>query len=173
MTGLLRPEALAALARWREVAGTLAFAGFGLWVTSFGGWFFLGVGLLLALAGLWGAVIALRRMRFRRDVEQPGIVEIDEGQVRYLGPYGGGIAALPEVVELELLSDLAGRRWWRLREAGGNVIAIPAAAEGADQLFDAFARLPGLSPTALLAALDEPRGKTVRVWRRAAHRALT
>ncbi|MDH3262745.1 MAG: hypothetical protein OEM24_01975 [Paracoccaceae bacterium] len=173
MTGFLRPEALAALARWREVAGALVFAAFGLWVATFGGWFFQGVGLILALAGLWGAVIAFRRMQFRRAVEQPGIVEVDEGQVRYLGPHGGGFAALPEVVELELLSDLSGRRWWRLREAGGNHLAVPVAAEGADQLFDAFARLPGLSPAALLAALDDPQSKAVTVWRRAARRALT
>jgi hypothetical protein len=173
VTGFLRPEALAVLVRWREVAGALAFAAFGLWVATFGGWFFEGVGLVLALAGLWAAVIAVRRMRFRREVDQPGLVEVDEGQVRYFGPHGGGFAALPEVVELELIADLAGHRWWRLREAGGNLLSIPVAAEGADLLFDAFAGLPGLSPSALLSALDDPRNRAVTVWRRTARRALT
>jgi len=141
-------------------------------VTGLGGWFYQGVGLALALAGVWGGVIAFRRMRFARAVEQPGLVEIDEGQVRYFGPHGGGFVALPEVVELDLTVDLAGGRWWRLREAGGNMLAIPVTAQGADQLFDAFSGLPGLSPAALVAALDAPRGRAITVWRRA-HRALT
>lgn len=173
MSGLIRPEALAALARWREVAGAFVLALLGLWVFTFGGWFFQGIGLLLAAAGLAGALIAFRRLRFRRAVAQPGIVEVDEGQVRYLGPHGGGFVALTEVTRLEILADLSGRRWWRLGEAGGNVVAIPVAAEGADQLFDAFASLPGLSPAALLAALEAPEGGAITVWRREARRALT
>lgn len=167
MKDFLRPEVMAALHRWREVAGALAFAAAGLWVMALGGWFYQGVGLAVALAGVWVAVIAVRRMRFVRAVAQPGIVEIDEGQVRYFGPHGGGFAALPEVVELDLTDDLGGGRWWRLRESGGNVLSVPISAEGADQLFDAFARLPGLSPAALIAALEAPPSRSVTVWRRA------
>jgi hypothetical protein len=170
---LLRPAARDALLRWREVAGALAFALVGLWVASWGGWFYLGIGLILVLVGLAGVWIAWRRLRFRQAVNQPGLVEIDEGQVRYLGPHGGGFAALGDLVEIRLTSDGAGQRWWRLREAGGAVLSIPSAAEGADALFDAFASLPGLSPATLLTALDSRGNVDVTVWSRATRRALT
>jgi hypothetical protein len=171
--GFLRPELRAALTRWRELAGAGALALAGVLIFRLGGWFFEGLGLLVALAALAGAVVALRRMRFARAVDQPGIVEVDEGQVRYFGPHGGGFAALSDLVEIDLVPDLAGKRWWRLREAGGTSVAIPVAAAGADQLYDAFAGLPGLSPAALVAALDAPGPAAVTVWRRPARRALT
>jgi hypothetical protein len=172
MSGL-RPEVIALFARWNETLAALVFAAFGLWLFSIGGLFFQGLGALVVLAGLAGAILAYRRLRFAREVDQPGIVEIDEAELRYLGPQGGGFASLAEIVEVELLADLSGRLWWRVSEAGGNVLAIPAAAQGADQLFDAFARLPGLSPAALLAALDGPKDRPVTVWRKAPRRALT
>lgn len=173
MNGLIRPEAMAVLKRWREVAGAALVVLAGFWTFSLGGWFFQGVGLLVAMAGLAGAVIALRRLRFARAVGQPGIVEVDEAQVRYFGPTGGGFAAIPDLVEVELLADLSGQRWWRLSEAGGNVLAVPIAAEGADQLFDVFSSLPGLSPARLLGALDGNARGPVTVWRGEARRALT
>lgn len=173
MTDFLRPQARAFLTRWREVAGTLALALAGVWLFALGGWFYQGVGLLVGLAALLGAVIAVRRVRFQREVDQPGVVEIDEGQVRYFGPHGGGFAAIRELVEVELLTDTAQQRWWRLSEAGGNVLSIPIAATGADQLFDAFSSLPGLSQARLLQAMDGPVDRPITVWRREARRALT
>lgn len=169
---MIRPELREALLRWREVAGALALSAGGLWVFTFGGWFYQGLGVAIVVAGFAGVVVALRRMRFRRAVDQPGIVEVDEGQLRYFGPYGGGFAALPEVVALDLVPDRDGGRWWRLSERGGNVLSIPVAAEGADLLFDAFATLPGLSGTDLLSALDAPGDRAVTVWRRTPLRAL-
>jgi hypothetical protein len=174
--GFLRPEALAALARWRKVAGALALAAAGLWVAGLGGWFFLGAGALLAAAGAGGALLALRRLRFAREVTQPGVVEIDEGQVRYFGPEGGGFAAFADLVALDLLTDARGRRCWRLTEAEGGVLDIPVAALGADRLFEAFAAFPGLSSARLVAAIEAPAGPRRPLWRRArpeAHRALT
>lgn len=174
--GFLRPGAVAALRRWREVAGALALTAGGLWVAGLGGWFFLAAGGLLATAGAGGALLALRRLRFARDVDQPGIVEIDEGQVRYFGPAGGGFAALPDLVALDLLTDARGRKWWRLAEAGGSALDVPVAAMGADRLFEAFATLPGLSSARLVAALESPATAPVPVWRRAVpdpRRALT
>lgn len=173
MADFLRPEIVAALVRWREVAGALALAAAGLWVTGFGGWFFQAVGLLIAVAGAGAAVIALRRLRFVREVDQPGIVEVDEGQVRYFGPHGGGFAALAEAAELSVYTDADGRKWWLIREQSGNLLPVPAAAEGADRLFEAFSSLPGLSQTALIEALEREGRGPVTVWRREARRALT
>ncbi len=178
MNGLLRPDVIAAAARWREVLGAGALVGAGLWLASLGGWFFQGLGLLVTAVGAWGAVFAWRRLRLRREVDQPGIVEVDEGQVRYFGPHGGGFAALPELVEVEIIVDLSGRRWWRLREAGGNVLSVPVAATGAEALLDAFAVLPGLDLGRLSAALATAPATAsaslpaATLWRRGAAAAL-
>jgi len=169
----MRPEAAALLTRWREAGGAVLVVLLGLWVAGFGGWFYMAIGALIAVVGLSGLVIALRRMRFQRAVDQPGVVEVDEGEVRYLGPHGGGFAAIPEIVSVELIADLAGRRWWRLSESGGNVLSVPVAAEGAAALFDVFARLPGLSTGELVLVLDRPGRQAITVWRRSGHRALT
>ena len=167
MVEFLRPEARAFLARWAETAGAAVIVALGVWVFTLGGWFFQSVGLLIAFAGLAGVLLAWRRMRFRREVAQPGVVEVVEGQVRYFGPEGGGFVAMHEVVEIALVRDLRGQDWWQLSEAGGNVVAIPASASGADALFDAFAALPGMDMGALSsAAAKGGKPASQALWRR-------
>lgn len=173
MTGFLRPEAVARILRWREVIAAGAVALAGVWLFQLGGLFFQAIGVLVAVAGAAGVVVALRKLRFRREVDQPGVVEVDEGQVRYFGPHGGGFASLADLDRLDLLVDSTGKRWWRLTESTGNFIAVPIAAAGADGLFEAFASLPGLSSAELLAALDRTAAEPITVWRRAARRVLT
>ena len=47
-------------------------------------------------------------------------------------------------------------------------LSIPVAAQGADQLFDAFAALPGMDLARLSGALDRaPTGGPAILWRRA------
>ena len=171
----LRPEVAALLTRWREViaAGVLGLVG--LWIVWMGGYLLVPVGgAVVAFAVAWGA-LALRRMRFAQEVLAPGWVEVDEGQVGYLGPAFGGYVALPDLIEIRLLS-MRGRRLWRLKQADGQVLLIPVDAAGAERLFDAFASLPGLGSAALLAALSvpgtgqslpAPDATTRVVWRRA------
>ena len=65
----------------------------------------------------------------------PGVVEVDEGQISYLGPAFGGSISVPELVELRLLTA-GGRRMWRLKQADGQALLIPVEAVGADRLFD-------------------------------------
>lgn len=170
----LRPEVAALLTRWREVnaAGVLGLVG--LWIVWLGGYLLVPVGgAVVAFAVAWGA-LALRRMRFAQEVLAPGWVEVDEGQVGYLGPAFGGYVALPDLIEIRLLS-MRGRRLWRLKQADGQVLLIPVDAAGAERLFDAFASLPGLGSAALLAALSvpgtgrslpAPDATTRVVWRR-------
>ena len=167
----LRPEATALLARWQELAAALVLGGVALWFLSLGGYFFtpLGVLSLLLAAGL--ARLALHRLRFQRPVAAPGIVEIDEGQVGYLGPSFGGYIALRELSEVRMIV-LHGQRHWRLKQADGQALIIPVAAAGAAQLFDAFAVLPGADMAAFAAALDT-RADTELVWRHPARLALT
>lgn len=161
----LRPEVLDKLMRWREMAVATAVILLGLWVFGFGGWFFQALGVLIGLTGVAGVLIALRRMKFLREVAQPGVIEVDEGQIRYFGPEGGGFIALREVVELGLQSDASGQSWWSLREADGTVLLVPTSATGAETLFDAFSAFPGIDMGALGAALSD-EGTSQSLWRR-------
>jgi hypothetical protein len=174
---MVRAEVALLLARWREVIAAAALALVGLWIAWLGGYLLLPVGgAVTALAVVLG-VAAFRRQRFAQGVAAPGWVEVDEGQVGYLGPAFGGYVALPDLVEIRLLT-MRGRRLWRLKQADGQVLLIPVDAAGAERLFDAFASLPGLGSADLLAALAPPAAtqgqplpapdaSTRVVWRRA------
>ncbi|MEZ5796017.1 MAG: hypothetical protein R3D63_00055 [Paracoccaceae bacterium] len=152
---MIRPEAMARLRRWSEPATGAVLLAIGLWVASRGGWLLALAGGGLAAMGAGWLVLGLRRMRFAAGTEAPGLVELDEGRITYLGPQMGGSISLPDLIEIRLLS-LRGRRAWRLRQADGQVLQVPLDAAGAGVLFDAFSALPGLGSAALVAALDGP-----------------
>lgn len=153
---MIRAEALAAIYRWREVAFAGLLGLFGFWLFTLGGWILAPFGTaVLALAVVLG-LTGWRRMRFAQDVSAPGVVEVVEGQVGYLGPGSGGFVSLAELVEIRLIT-LRGRRVWRLKQADGQALLVPIDASGADSLFDAFTTLPGMDMPALLAALS-PNG---------------
>lgn len=153
---MIRPEALATLTRWREVMVAAVLAGLGLWLILLGGLVLIPAGAALIALAAELALNAWRRLRFAQSGEAPGVVEVDEGQIGYLGPGIGGFVALPDLVEIKLIT-LRGRRLWRLKQADGQTVLIPVEATGAERLFDAFASLPGLDSAALVAAL-EPSG---------------
>jgi hypothetical protein len=150
---MIRPEALAALRRWREVILAACLALLGLWLATRSGPIPLSAGLaLLALSAAW-ALWSWRRMRFAQDIAAPGFVEVIEGEVRYFGPSFGGAVSLSDLTELRLMT-LHGRRLWRLKQRDGQALLIPVDAAGAEALFDGFTALPGLDMAAVLAALS-------------------
>lgn len=167
---MIRPEALAVLARWRDIAVAAAVALLGLWWLRLGGWVFIPLGLVtLALAGSL-ALIGLRRLRFTQGGQGAGLVELDEAQIAVFGPEGGGFVSLREMTELRLLTRGA-HRYWRVKQEDGQALLIPVDATGAERLFDAFTSLPGMDSEALVAALhaqaagpDDTLGPVV--WRR-------
>lgn len=165
---ILRPEISAGLARWHEVYLSAGLALSGLWVTTWGGWFFAALGGLVAALGLALALIGWRRLRFRRPDLGPGVVRVVEGQLAYLGPHGGGFVGLADLVELGLIADEAGVRCWRMTPQYGAPVMVPVAALGAEVLYDLFASLPGLDMAALLTALDQTDLPNPVVWRRPA-----
>jgi hypothetical protein len=162
----MRPEVHLVLQRYAEVIAAGAAGLFGAWLVWLGGYLLLPLGLfLIAIAALW-ALQALRRLSFVREVEAPGLVEVDEGQIGYLGPTFGGYLALPELVELRRVT-LYRQQLWRLKQADGQAMLIPLGARGAEKLFDAFAALPGIDMQALAAAASSEGSDTV-VWRKEA-----
>ena len=167
---LLRPEVTDALRKGQEVIAAGVVVLVGLWLTWLGGYLLVPVGLLVIGLGAILAHMAWRRMRFAQAVDAPGLVELDEAQVGYLGPGDGGFLSLEELVELRLMR-LHGKRMWRLKQADGQALLIPVEAQGAERLFDAFAGLPGMDTRALVAALDPSPAvpglaETRVIWRR-------
>lgn len=173
---MIRDGARAALWRWREGFFALGIITFGLWLIALGGYLLMPLGALVAIGGAALAVLAVRRLRFAGPADAPGVVQVDEGQVGYLGPAVGGFVSLGDLVELRIIS-MRGRRLWRLKQGDGQAILIPVDAAGAEALFDAFSALPGLSSADLLAAVAPAPGARSRavmaggenrvVWRRA------
>ena len=173
---LIRPEVTDLIWRAREVIWAGLVVALGLWLIALGGYLLIPIGGVVGGVGLVLAVTAFRRMRFQQDVTAPGIVELDEAQVGYLGPELGGFLSLHELVELRILS-LRGRRLWRLKQADGQALLIPVDAKGAERLYDAFAGLPGMDTAALVAALEPSAlpaaaaltlaAETRVIWRRA------
>ena len=164
MAELIRPQARKALNRWR---GTLIACGvmvLGVYwsLTAFGALKWLGwVLIVIGASLLW---TALQRARFRARGEGPGVVQVVEGEIRYFGPRGGGFAALDTIAALSLG---AGGDSWLIESLGGEVLVIPRAAAGAEELFDLFASLPGLNMATLLRILaQDPLPRAQTIWRR-------
>ena len=162
---LIRPELAARLHPWREVLAAVALIGAGLWMFSWGGWIYGGVGAAMVAVGVIWGMDARRRMRFRRDIAAPGVVELVEGAIRYYGARTlGGEIALRDLAEIRLLR-LEGQAHWRLRSTDGQALLVPVDAAGAAQLADAFAALPGFDLGAAADALEGEQA-VCTVWRR-------
>jgi len=172
MNGFLRPEVAATLTRWREVLAALAVMGAGLWIAARPGLIVQGAGYALILAAAIALIPAIRRARFAADGQGPGVVQVVEGRILYMGPQTGGAVAIRELTSLSLRVDHEGHAAWVLHEPG-QMLVIPVDAAGAEALFDAFTALPGLGAKRLLAARQTLRTGTQTLWRRDDLPALT
>lgn len=164
---MIRPDARAALMRWSGVFAPAALAGLGVWwaLSAYGLTRLFGVALAGAAVVL--TVMAVQRRLFYQGANGPGLVQIDEGVVRYLGPLTGGAVALRDLGRIDY--DAASHpAHWRLVAPGEGALHIPVTAAGADSLLDAFVALPGLSAGDLLAAPRRAKGAVVTVWQRKA-----
>ena len=172
MSGFLRPEVAALLTRWREVLGTLAVMAAGGWIAARPGLIVQGFGYALIGLAAIALVPAIRRARFAADGQGPGVVQVVEGRILYMGPETGGAVSIGELSSLSLRRDHEGNSAWLLQEPG-QMLVIPVDAAGAEALFDAFTALPGLGAQRLLAARRSLRSGTQTLWRRADLPALT
>ncbi len=162
---MIRKEAKDALMRWRGVIAAALIGAFGLrlLLATFGIMPWIG-GLLVALSVVL-LFASLQRMRFFSGHDGPGVVQVVEGQLSYFGPLDGGIVSLTEMNRIEL-DPTCQPACWRFFQGGQTPVHIPVNAEGAEQLFDIFARLPGIDTGRML---DELRGnaqKPVVIWRK-------
>ncbi|KAA9010568.1 hypothetical protein [Histidinibacterium aquaticum] len=164
MSDFIRPELLRSLRRWREVIAAALLIALGLWwgVTSFGVLRWLGVAI--AICGLALAYAGSQRLRFNPGGGGPGVVTVDEARLVYYGPETGGVADLDLLHRLELDPAAPPGASWVLTMETGEVLTVPVNAEGADRLFDLFARLPGLRSEAVVNALSHRPSDAVTLW---------
>ncbi|SMH50115.1 hypothetical protein [Maritimibacter sp. HL-12] len=161
----IRPEVREGLQRWREVIAAGAVIALALW------WAFTGFGVIRWIG--WALVIGgtallwagLQRARFHGGHGGLGVVEVDERQIAYLAPVGGGIASLDLLTEVSLGPDRSGLPVWHFR-TGYETLAIPASAEGTEQLFDALTALPGVDIEAAIRASRSRPEHSIVIWTR-------
>ncbi|WP_127114760.1 hypothetical protein [Shimia sediminis] len=164
----IRPEAQAALWRWREVLAGLPVLALGLfWATGYG--LLQWIGFAVGLVGVALVLAGVQRARFRSAQGGPGVVQVDERQITYFGPLDGGAVAIDELsgVSLDARSTPP---VWVLRQPGQPELHIPVNAEGTDALFDAFAALPGIRTEHMLAQLAKKPDHPVVIWSKPAAR---
>ncbi|NVO21875.1 hypothetical protein HJ526_03815 [Donghicola sp. C2-DW-16] len=162
---MIRTEVKTALTRWRGViiAALIGVFGLRLLVATFG--FMPWIGGLLVVLSVVMIVSSLQRMRFSSGRGGPGVVQIIEGQLSYFGPLDGGAVALTEMTRIEL-DPTCKPACWRFYQTGQSPLHIPVNAEGADQLFDMFARLPGIDTSKMLDQLRGNAQRPVVIWRK-------
>ncbi len=164
MSDFLRPEARAALWRWREVIIAATVIALGLWwaIGSFGivRW----IGIVIVIAGVILALAGIQQGRFRQTGDGPGVVQVTERRLAYFGPLSGGTMDIDNLFRLELDPQAIPSPNWVLTERGGHQLYIPVNAIGADGLFDLFGALPNLETEAMLAVLTRTPDARVTIW---------
>lgn len=161
----IRPEARENLLRWREAAigGAVTLLGLYWLVSSFGLLRWLSVAVIaLGVALLWSGI---QRARFRGGHGGIGVVQVDERQVTYLAPIGGGFASIDGLTSVEIGPDRAGLPVWRFRSPG-EILTIPTSAEGTDGLFEALSALKGIDMQAAIRASTGKPETTVIIWQK-------
>ena len=170
---IVRSEAAELVKRWAETVLSGAVLGIMLWVGGSMVWAggIMGVVVLAVAvgAGFWFRT-AFARARLGAAPLGPGIVMIDERRITYMGPETGGVVAIDSIEGIEIASISGGVHEagasWVLRHAEGPPLVVPAGAEGADLLPEAFAALPGFSYDRVVAAMGGASGDRAIVWRR-------
>lgn len=168
MSGLVRREALAFLARWREAGiGLLvlglgaygAFAAFGLL------WYLALLAMPVGIALIWEGT---RRARLPAAGGGAGMVEVDERQITYFAASGGGSISLEALAHVDILTTgdgpFASDLFWCLRGEAGETLHIPSDALGAEALYDALTALPGVDFGAVIGAMGSTEPGRFVIW---------
>ncbi len=168
MKGLIRPELLVTILRWREALIGLGVVALGLYglLTTFGTLFYLSLLAIPAgIALIWEGV---RRARFPGGGQGPGVVEIDERQITYFGPGGGAAVSINALVRVEVVTRAAAPvgsdHVWVFHSTEAAPLVIPGDAVGADGLFDALTALPGVDYSQVTAAMAATGPDRFVIW---------
>jgi hypothetical protein len=98
------------------------------------------------------------------------MVDVDERQITYFGPLGGGSISINELVRVNIrtsdLGPLAPDLYWDFFDDGGTSLTIPGDAEGVEQIFDALSALKGVDYEAVTNAAGTTEDQFFTVWRK-------
>ncbi len=164
MFEFLRPEVRATLKRWREALVGGALALLGLYWGLVGGGLLRIVAVALILLGAALLFAGIQRGRLRTGSGGAGVVQLVEGQLGYFGPQTGGVIAVADISAVSRRGNL-----WILQGAGQR-LEVPMDASGAECLLDAFAMLPGLNMSAILARTEDHGDIAQVLWQRGPRR---
>lgn len=166
----IRPEARAALWRWRGVIAGAAVTALGVNLVATAHGLLAWLGWPILLAGLALLVTGLQRARVKPRSGGAGMVDLDEGRLSYFLPEGGAAIALPSVIRIEIETTGAGPfeddLFWRFTSEEGEQLRIPGSAHGADRLFDALAQFPGADYGRVVAASGSTEQALFLIWQR-------
>lgn len=160
----MRPEIKEMLWRWREVGMALIVVCLFLWfaTSSFGVMRWIGFGLVALSVIL--IIAAIQRARFSGKTDGRGVVDIDEGVVSYMLPFGGGQIEVENLTCVLLLPADAGPAHWQLEATGQSALQIPLDAFGAEKLFDVFVSLKGIETERMLRQIKQTPDQPVVIW---------
>jgi hypothetical protein len=166
----VRPEVSAAFKRWREatIGGFLVLAGLHLAVFGLGLQRWMGAGMAaIGAMLLWEGV---RRAKFPAPGGGAGVVDVDERQITYFGPLGGGAISINDLVRVNVrtsdLGPLAPDLYWDFYDAVGQSLTIPGDAEGVELIFDALSALEGVDYEAATKAAGTTENQLFTIWRK-------
>lgn len=168
---LIRPEAAAVLRRWQEVLAGLVVALIGVWMITnkFGALYLIGWGL--TVGGISMAIAGARHARFPARSGGAGIIELDERQLTYFSPDGGGAVSLDDLLKIAIRTTDQGPfvsdMFWEWTDSSGQTLSIPSDAEGSEQIFDALSALSGVDYEAIMKASGEVTQNYFVVWQKA------
>jgi hypothetical protein len=165
----LRPEVASFVRTWREplVLALVLVLSLLMALAGTGPARFLG-GLGAVAAGL-ALVPAWFLVRHRPRTGDPGVVEIVERELTYLGPVFGGSLSLDALRRAEIVvgeRDLGdGARYWALHPRDGPGLSVPTGASGGEKLAEVLSALPGIDLASLHRALTTRVPGTYLVWK--------
>lgn len=168
--GFIRPEARAALWRWRDVLAGGAIVVVGLLAIGSLSDLLVGLGIAAICLGALLILNGIRRARFPGQGGGVGMVEVRERKITYFGPYGGGAVSLDDLARIQIRTTQAGPLepdlFWMFTTQDGELLSVPGQAEGVETLFDALAALDGVDYAAATAAAGTVRNQLFDIWQR-------
>jgi hypothetical protein len=169
MSDFFRPEAKAAIWRFRDVIIGGAVGLLGVWLALAGRGFLPWLGYIFLILAVVLLVAGFQRARFRQGNDGPGVVQITERRLAYFGPLDGGVMDLTDISMLAFDPDGHPDPHWLITGPENREIAIPTTARGAEALFDTFSALPGMRTDKLLGVLSTRPDQRVVIWSRPRH----
>ena len=164
----VRPEVAAFFKKWREAifGGVVLMGNLQLVASSTG--VLRGIGWAGVLIGAALFIEGVRRARFPKDTGGVGVVEVDERQITYFGPHGGGAISINELQRVKVrttdLGPMSSDFYWEFTDKSGQRLTIPGDAENAGTLFDALTALPGADYEAVITASGSSEQAEFLVW---------